>query len=403
MQFIKTQKILYNKVPRIRLISENADNEYIRLIRKLPDCRWSQQLGSWHTGNISDHIRHFNTIFPSHIRFYDISNNSQSLEVNEKTHEKRIVISRSKTENCLRFNFHYDRKFELLLQKHGGTKTEENQYNLAISDSCDIQEELLSYLEKRNYQIDFLNDAYTDISNKKTQSLIGFKAFLETENYSLRTQMHYYQIIRKFLLNVNDENCLDQETIKDYLETLSIKYNYSRSYQNLQINSIKAYYRFIHGHNLDKNKIHRPSRKPNPPRLISRNEASAFIEKISNFKHNTIINIIYLCGISANDISSLKLKDFNPKLTQLTIQGREGRLLRILDIPKELSDKIQHYVDRYQPEYYLFEGYAGKPYSVRAIQKAIKRNASKAGGSYITTNMLKRNSEVHFRGNGGKK
>lgn len=391
MQFIKTQKILYNKVPRIRLISENADNEYIRLIRKLPDCRWSQQLGSWHTGNISDHIRHFNTIFPSHIRFYDISNDSKSLEVNERTHEKRIVISRNKTDNYLSFNFHYDRKFELMLQKHGGIKTAENLYNLALPDSSEIQEELLSYLEKRNYQIDFANDANIEISHEKNLTLNGFKSFLENENYCLRTQKHYYQIIRKFLRSVNGNNCLSQESIKDYLETLSIKYNYSRSYQNLQINSIKAYYRFINGENLGKNKIQRPCRKPYPPKRISRKEAYSFIEKISNFKHNTILNIIYLCGISACEISDLKLANFDSKSMQLTIEASNSKPERRLAISNELSEKIQNYIDRYRPHYYLFEGYAGKPYTVRAIQKALKQNVIKEGASNeITTVTLRR-------------
>jgi len=395
MQFIKTQKILYNKVPRIRLISENANSDYLRLIRKLPDCRWSQQLGSWHTGNITDHIHHFNTVFPSHIRFYDISSNGQSLEVNEKTHEKRIVISKYKTENCFSFDFHYDRKFEHLLQKYDGCKTTENQYKLPISDSSEIHDEILNYLEKRNYQIDFANETEVEISHEKTQSLNSFKAFLESENYSIRTRMHYYQIIRKFLISVNDENCLSQETIRDYLETLSIKYNYSRSYQNLQINSIKAYYRFVYGEIMEKNKIHRPSRKANPPKLISRKEAFDFIEKISNFKHNTIINIIYLCGISASDISDLKLKNFNPIALQLTLDDSNGKPRRIIDISFDLGEKIQNYIDRYLPNEYMFEGNAGKPYSVRAIQKAIKRNASKeAGLDHITTMTLRRVSEA---------
>ena len=99
MRIVKTQKILYNHELRIRLISEPDDAEYVRLIRKLPDCRWSIILNSWHTRNIPDHIPFLNGAFPEGIKFFDISIPSALPRFDEEIAGKRIFIYHDQTDD----------------------------------------------------------------------------------------------------------------------------------------------------------------------------------------------------------------------------------------------------------------------------------------------------------------
>ena len=93
MRIIKTQRILYNHEFRIRFLADFDDEEFIRLVRKLPDSKWSICLNSWHTNNIPDHINYLNTIFPASYRFFDISGAQLIPKFEEVMPERRIQIS----------------------------------------------------------------------------------------------------------------------------------------------------------------------------------------------------------------------------------------------------------------------------------------------------------------------
>ncbi len=408
MQFVKTQRIFYNNVPRIRLIADNADSEYIRLVRKLPDCRWSNQLNSWHTDAISNHISFLNKVFPSHIRFYDVSSNLVSQNIIEEPSEKRIQIIRSESKNFISMHFLYDRELQQEILKSGGLLDPDNKNTLILQGLCELPENLKAYLEKTNYRVDFESclsheKESMEVNVTGIKSDAGFKEFLKFRNYKKRTIEQYLNCIKRFLGSTAKENILSIESIQDYIDEMSIACNFSRSYQNLHINSIKAYFQFQNGYSISKTAIHRPIRIINPPEILSRQEIAQFICRIQNVKHNVLVSMIYLTGLTVNEVISITLNNFDPLKMQIYIPGKNEYPGRTIKIPDDLVKKIEHYIESYHPNKYLFEGYKGKQFSCRSIQKAIKKYSESAEIIHKTTAMTLRHSVAGHKAADGMK
>ncbi len=384
MQIVKTQKIFYNHQLRIRLISDNDDAEYIRLVRKLPDCRWSNCLNSWHTSNFQDHVPFLNRVFPASVRFYDISGSSLIPKVEEKTNEKRISIQVCKPENSILLNFLYDHELTNFLKSLGAIMNITNKKEWKLNDNKEINEKLNSYLEQANYKIDYLSSSVEKTlkmgeEKKIFQAEDLFRAFLESQNFEKRTIKQYVYNINRFLSETQPEIVLSIESIRDYMDEMAINRNYSYSYLNQQINSLRAYFQFIYGKKPGKNEIPRPKTIRSSPALLSRKEVGKIIDQIPNLKHRTLIDLISNTGITVSEAVMIKPEDVNYDKLLITIRGKKENSIRILPLNTDLIETIDLYRKQYHPNLFLFEGYKGKKISERGIQKVIKKYAKKAG------------------------
>jgi site-specific recombinase XerD len=384
MQIVKTQKIYYNQQLRIRLISDNDDAEYVRLVRKLPDCRWSNCLNSWHTSNIRDHIPFLNRVFPASVRFYDISGSSLIPKVEEKPNEKRISIQRNESGNSMTLNFLYDHELTNFLKLLGAKPKNSNKHDWELINNIEINEKLNSYLEKTNYKIDILNKSAEKqlCINSKTKEFEFedmFRQFLLSLNYEKRTIEQYVFNINRFLSETQPEVGLTIESIRDYIDEKTISCNYSRSYLNQQINSLKAYFRFVYGKKPGRMEIPRPKSISQEPTILTKKEVGRIIDLIPNLKHRTLINLISMTGITVSEAIMIKPGDVNFNEMRITIKGRKENSIRTLPLKYDLIQTIDLYLEQYRPNLYLFEGYKGKRFSERGIQKIIKKYAQKAG------------------------
>jgi len=392
MQIVKTQKILYNHELRIRFIADNEDSEYIRLVRKLPDCRWSSILNSWHTNNIENHILFFNKVFPAAIRFYDISKLPGIPEVEEKQVDKRICIGLNPSDNTLILNFLYDQDLTVLVKKLGGKQLPDKGKAWAVNPSQDILRELNSYLQKSNYRIDYERDSkaiLTSISNSSflIQTEERLRENFKLLNYGKRTIEQYISNVNRFLFSIGQNTVLNPEVVRDYIDEMSISRNYSRSYQNLMINSIKAYYRYIHGVELDRFELPRPKRDKSVPIILSKQEVAKIIQFIPNLKHSVLISTIYVTGIKVSEVLSIRPEDIDRENMRIFICGRNGKAQRTVPVTMELLQNIEIYINCFRPRNYLFEGYNGSQYSTRSIQKVLQKYVQKAG--------ISKNATVH--------
>jgi integrase/recombinase XerD len=384
MQLVRTQKILYNHEFRIRLLADNSDAEYIRLVKKLPDCRWSNHLNSWHTVNIENHIQYFNKIFPSYIRFIAGSPSHYIPKIDENLSEKRISILKNIADKSLTFKFSFDRELEVLIQKSGGFPHYFNGKEWKIKDALEINENLRSYLQNANYCIEYKSvpEGDKDIIIFPTEirkSEEKFREYLVSSNYSKRTIEQYVSNVSQFMGSSFRNSGLSVEGIRDYMEEMSINRNLSRSCQNQFINSLKVYYRYKYGYGIGRAELQRPRRDSSRPVILTKNEVSKIIKFIPNLKHITLISIIYQTGITVGETVSIRPDDIDKVKSQIFIQGRKDNPGRIVPLPGELMDKIDCYQDCYHPKNYLFEGYGGTRYSERSIQKVMKKYVQKAG------------------------
>ncbi len=384
MRIVKTQKILYNDELRIRLIAETEDAEYIRLVRKLPDCRWSNHLNSWHTRNIRNHILFLNQVFPACIRFYDISSSSEFPRIEENQSEKRICIYKNYTDNSLVLNFLYDSELTTLIKKLGGKSVNANIRGWQISNTPEIAKNLNKYLENANYRIDHVNEAedvapFSGNNTFQFEHMEKFRDFLFSLKYGNRTINQYVYNVSRYLSVSTHKKELTIETIRDYIDEMAISRNFSRSYQNQLINSLKAYYLHKYGNVPGRGEIPRPRWARSIPVILTRKEVWKIINLIPNLKHNVLISTIYMTGITTGETVLIKPEDIDPEKMQIVIRNRNDEINRTVPLIPELLQKIDLYRKRYHPENFLFEGYHGKKYSERCIQKVLKKYVQKAG------------------------
>jgi integrase/recombinase XerD len=384
MQLVRTQKILYNHEFRIRLLADNSDARYIRLVRKLPDCRWSNHLNSWHTDNIENHIQYFNKIFPSYIRFIAGSPSLYIPKIDENLSEKRISIIKNISDKSLTFKFSFDRELEVLIQKSGGFPQLDNGKEWKIKNALEINQNLRSYLQNANYCIEFKSvpeedKDFTIFPSEIRKNVEKFREYLVFSNYSKRTIDQYASNVSQFMCSSVGNSCLNIEDIRDYIEEMSINRNLSRSCQNQIINSLKVYYRYKYGHGIDRSELQRPRRDSSRPAILTKNEVSKIIKLIPNLKHSTLISTIYLTGITVGETVSIRPDDIDKVNSQIFIRGRKDNPGRTVPLPGELIEKIDCYQNCYHPKNYLFEGYGGTRYSERSIQKVLKKYVQKAG------------------------
>jgi site-specific recombinase XerD len=390
MRIVKTQKILYNHELRIRLITDNEDAEYVRLVRKLPDCQWSSNLNSWHTNNIQDHVHYLNKVFPALIRFYDISSPSAIPKIMEEKSERKIIISHNTIDNTLTLNYLYDKNLTSFLRSIGGKPKTENLNIFSVQNSSEIITNLKFYLKQHNYSIENLDAPKTGndtgiVNSIPEKAEEKFREILTSRNYGKRTIDQYILNVKRFLLWSGKNPSLRNEMIRDYIDELSISKNYSRSFQNQQISSIKAFSRFILGKELYRADIPRPKKDCVIPFILTRQEALKIIQIIPNIKHSALISTIYMTGITIAETVSIKPEDIDFEHKQILIPGKNENNSRSIPLPVELMLRIELYMNWYNPKNYLFEGYKGTKYSERSIQKVLKKYVLKAGINNKTT------------------
>jgi len=88
------------------------------------------------------------------------------------------------------------------------------------------------------------------------------------------------------------------------------------------------------------------------PLVLSKDEVADVLSSIDNFKHRTIIMLIYSTGARVSESVNIKLTDIDSKRMQVNIQ--EGKGLKQRKVP--LSPNYREY----KPGHYLFEGAGGK-------------------------------------------
>ena len=392
MKIIQTQRIFLNGEKRIRLIFSKADTNLMKLLLNKPDCRWSHILQDWHIRDFEDYISILNKSFPDHILFYDITDKQRFTRYEEIPTHKRILIQNDFKSNRLRLKFYYDRELEKLIKTCDQNFFEAGSGVWVILNSENNLGMLMDFIRKRNYKVDFErpDGNKSMIKNKAGMDSLVPKSFrqeMEQRRYNSRTIDQYISNINRFLNYTGTDPCIEGERIKSYIYEISVEGQYSRSFQNQMINSIKVYFKLMYSREIDKIDLPRPRREIRLPVVFSKGEIEKIIATISNLKHRTMITTIYATGIRLNEVLSLIPEDIDKEKKIISIPGGKGKIDRTVPLSPALEARLDSYYRCYSPKTYLFEGLNGKRYSARSIQKVLKHALVKAN--------IEKNAGIH--------
>lgn len=158
---------------------------------------------------------------------------------------------------------------------------------------------------------------------------------------------------------------------------LNYKYT-SISQQNQVINAIKFLYEKVLNRKYEKISFERPIREKRLPEVLSKEEVKSILINTKNLKHKAILGTIYFHGLRRSEVINLKLSDIDRSRGIINIRQSKGNKDRIVPIDLNCIKVIDRYIEKYNPNTYLFNGKFTTQYSETSIRSILNDSAKLA-------------------------
>lgn len=230
----------------------------------------------------------------------------------------------------------------------------------------------------------------------------SFLTKLEIKRYANNTVKTYVSCFERFINFYPEKNIdrLNEMDVREYLMYL-VQNNWSNSYINQSINSIKFYYEIVLGMPNRFYDIERPRKEKKLPVVLSMEEVKDLINATNNLKHKCILSLLYSAGLRRSEVLNLKPEDIDSKRMLIKVNDAKGNKDRYTLLAESTLIDLRKYYIKYRPETYLFEGQTKNKYSATSIAKVISAATIKAGiKKHVTAHTFRHSFATHLLENG---
>ncbi len=240
--------------------------------------------------------------------------------------------------------------------------------------------------------------ASTRIARHWEDALHRTEEQLKVRRYSWRTVKSYLSHLRFFFAD-HGHLVLEQvtsEVIRSYIVRRAEAGNYAEATQNQLLNAIKFWLEQVEGR--EKAFIDlRAKKRQQLPQVLSVEEIKRLFNAVENLKHRCILKIIYGGGLRLSELTNLRVADIHSDRLQIFVHGGKGKKDRYTTLSEKFLVDLRAYYLQYRPEYWLFEGQSGGQYSVRSVQKVLKKAVQTSGiNPYCTVHTLRHSYATHL-------
>ena len=232
------------------------------------------------------------------------------------------------------------------------------------------------------------------------EALKTFNRFLLSKRYSPNTITTYCDATKSFLVFFNTKSIklITNEDVILYNNDYILKNNLSSSYQNQIVNALKLFFKTVEEKTIEIDKVHRPKREKVLPNVLSKEEVKKILFAHNNFKHKTMLSLIYSCGLRCGELLALQPVHIDSKRNIVLIKNAKGKKDRIVPLSPKILEILRDYYKVYQPKVYLFErNIAGKPYDSRSLQQVLKLALKKVNITKpVTLHWLRHSYATHL-------
>jgi len=229
------------------------------------------------------------------------------------------------------------------------------------------------------------------------------RQYLEERRYSIHTIEAYASLLEVFFkyYSSKEPDDITEKDISDFFQNHVATHNYSTSYQNQLVSSIKMFYHLYGRGRIDISLLGRPRRSRTLPKVFSKEEIKKILNSSINLKHKLILWMIYSCGLRRSEVINISLKDLDRDRGILNIREAKGKVDRIVPVSPKVWGKIDEYLDAYKPVTWLFEGQGGGKYSVESVYNIFKKAVRKSGiKKEVGVHSLRHSYATHLHENG---
>jgi site-specific recombinase XerD len=221
---------------------------------------------------------------------------------------------------------------------------------------------------------------------------------LKVLRYSWRTIKSYLSHLYAFLAAhpKHELKDINNEIVRTYLVSRAAAGNYSESTQGQMLNAIKFWLERVEGRERAFIDLY-PKKKKALPTVLSMGEVKRLLAVVINLKHRCILKMIYGSGLRLSELTNLRIADIHPDRMQVFVHGGKGKKDRYTTLSKSTLEELKVYQVEYQPSYWLFEGQSGGQYSVRSVQKVLRKAVADSGvNPFCTVHTLRHSYATHL-------
>ena len=238
------------------------------------------------------------------------------------------------------------------------------------------------------------------LDEHKKLAIQNFIRYLNSKRYSSNTIKVYSDSLSTFLryFSMKEIAAISNDDLIDFNNNYILKSNFSASFQNQVVNSVKLYFSAIQHKKMDVELIHRPRREKVLPNVLSKEEVKAILDAHVNIKHKMMLCLIYSCGMRCGELLALHPVHIDSKRNIILLKCAKGKKDRIVPLSPLILKLLREYYKIYKPKIYLFEGaLLGEPYSEKSLQSVLKQAIKKVGiAKPVTLHWLRHSYATHL-------
>jgi len=225
---------------------------------------------------------------------------------------------------------------------------------------------------------------------------------LEIKRYANNTVKTYVSCFERFINSFPDKAIdeLNETDVREYIRAL-IQNNFSNSYINQSINSIKFYYERVLGMPNRFYQIERPRKEKKLPTVLSQSEVKDLINATNNIKHKCLLSLLYSAGLRRSEVLNLKPADIDSERMLVKVNDAKGKKDRLTLLAQSTLEDLRTYYKEYRPNNYLFEGQKNEKYSATSVATIIANAVAKTRiKKHVTAHTLRHSFATHLLENG---
>jgi len=227
--------------------------------------------------------------------------------------------------------------------------------------------------------------------------------YMRNYRYSESTIRSYVQTLSVFFEYYPNEplQSISNEHLIDFNRDYVLRKKLSASYQSQFVNALKLLYGQIIQSKIDVEKLVRPKKPFQLPKVLSEEEVAAILNACDNTKHHMMLSLMYSAGLRRGELLNLMITDIDSNRMVIQIRSGKGAKDRLVPLSPRILELLREYYRQYKPSQWLFEGQYGGRYSERSIELVIKKAVEAAGiRKNINLHMLRHSYATHLMESG---